>query len=190
MEFDSPISSIGFYSNGWGSARRPGIYEVVGVTATDDLQNEVPIVGETLARCSWINGYETYETVQVSQYQINLKAVQVVNELGTIVQEGVSLISSSNGEGITKITLTSLDDVDLAGTGWDFYVCAANPTPTPTSTPTSTPTTTPTNTPTNTPTITPTSTPTTTPTLTPTNTPTSTPTLPQPTHQLTHLLIL
>ena len=52
MEFNSPISSIGFISAGWGSGQQPDLYEVVGVTATDDSQNDVPIVGETLARCS------------------------------------------------------------------------------------------------------------------------------------------
>ena len=119
MEFDSPISSIGFYSNGaWGYCiRRPGIYEVVGVTATDDSQNEVPIVGET--RWQGAHGfmaYVTYETVQVGQYQVNSESGTGGNRIGWLLcKRGVSLISSSNGEGITKITLTSLDDCRLSG---------------------------------------------------------------------------
>ena len=159
MDFNPPINAIAFVTQGYGSSQNPSAQETVVITSTD------VIVATELTACG------DYATTQISQNEINLTGSQA---LYPTYSAGVTAISPISG-GISQLQITINPPADeLAGIGFDFYVCPGSSPITTTTTSTSSTTTTTTSSSTSTTTSTTTLVPTTTTTTTVTPTTTTT----------------
>ena len=151
MDFNPPINAIAFVTQGYGSSQNPSAQETVVITSTD------VIVATELTACG------DYATTQISQNEINLTGSQA---LYPTYSAGVTAISPISG-GISQLQITINPPADeLAGIGFDFYVCPGSSPITTTTTSTSSTTTTTTSSSTSTTTSTTTLVPTTTTTTT------------------------
>ena len=116
LTFDPPISEIAFIGGAWGYNRSElGNYETVSVTSP------VKIEGETLAACTTQETPTTYETLQINDYQVDMRGRQVVPSFNT----GVTSIKAV-GENISELKLENISPTQVAGVIFDFFVCASS----------------------------------------------------------------